>query len=133
MTLTEHAEQILRETECKLIDLANSYAREVIHPFCDKYDLIFSQLGYTWEFYFKEPEKTGKYPFAIDAALLNWLKSGYDLDSAEDKYLKYEIVLGELSYNFRYDLENILRVIDCNLNVLGYVQMGKFIPSYPTQ
>jgi hypothetical protein len=36
MNITEQAELIIREAESKLAVLANEYAREVIHPFCDK-------------------------------------------------------------------------------------------------
>ena len=130
MNTTEQAELILRETEPKLQVLANDYAREVIHPFCDKYELVFAQFDFTWHFYYREPQ--GRYPYAIDSALLNWLKSGYDLYGKEKEYLKYETSLNELSYDFRSEMEDIYRVIDARLNSDQHPPLGKYIPRYPT-
>jgi hypothetical protein len=130
MNITEQAELIIREAESKLAVLANEYAREVIHPFCDKYDLVFAQFDYTWYFYFREPQ--GRYPYAIDGALLNWLKSGYDLADKEEEYLKYETSLNELSYDFMYGMDDIYRVIDDRLYMGQHSPLGIYIPRYPT-
>jgi hypothetical protein len=128
MNITEQAELIIREAESKLAVLANEYAREVIHPFCDKYDLVFSKFErVTGHFYFREPQ--GRYPYAIDRALLNWLKSGYDLD---EEYLKYEASLNELSYDFRYEMSDIYYVINEHLYMGQYPPLCKYIPRYPT-
>jgi hypothetical protein len=128
MNITEQAELIIREAESKLAVLANEYARNVIHPFCDKYGLIFAQYDYDWNFYFNEAEKTGKYPYAIDNALLNFLKTG----DKEETYHKYATSLSELSYEFRYSLEEIIRNIDGRLCDGVYLPLGRYIPRYPT-
>ena len=130
-TINKQAEQILKEAKTRLQDLANQYAKEVIYPFCDKYDLVFLQcLG--WDFFFNGHDKTGKYPYALNLNLVNWIKTKQDPgDGGLKEYLKYESSISQLSNNFVEELESILKVTDISPWVDLPQCLGRYIPTYP--
>jgi hypothetical protein len=131
VTVNEQAKQILQKAKADLDVLANQFAKKVIHPFCDKYGLIFWQI-FDWNFGFIDAAKTGKYPYALDLALVNWVKTKQDpYDDILAEYLKYESSLSQLSEEFLEELEDILKVID----VCPFIDLpqclGRYIPTYP--